>query len=211
MTAYKDRLDYIRSLFAPETPAQAAARARLTDPNDQIGIHAEEGKFLQFLVHLANVKTAVEIGTLGGYSALWIADALPADGRLYTIEKDSVRHALAQQTLDAHPRVTLLHGDALQRLADVPGPIDMIFIDADKLNYARYLDWAEQNVRKGGLIIGDNSLLFDAVWKNETTDRIRATALAAMQDFNRRLADPKKYCSILLPTPEGMTIAQKLF
>lgn len=91
------------------------------------------------------------------------------------------------------------------------GPFDMAFIDADKLNYLHYLDWAERNVRKGGLIIGDNTFLFDAVWKEGPVGRVRGTARHAMREFNKRLADPEKYLGILLPTEEGMTIAVKLF
>ena len=104
-------------------------------------------------------------------------------------------------------------GDALDVLPQLSkeGPFDMVFIDADKLNYLRYLDWAEENVRKGGLIVGDNTFLFDAVWRDDPVDRVRQTARDAMRDFNRRLADPQKYCGILLPTQEGMTVALKLF
>lgn len=213
MTHYPDRMSYIRALFAPETPAQTQARESLTADNDKISIYAEEGKLLQLLIRLASIKTIVEVGTLGGYAALWMADALPEDGHLYTIEKDPARAALARQNIAASRNITLIEGDAqdaLQGLA-AKAPFDMIFIDADKLNYLHYLDWAEKNIRKGGLIIGDNSLLFDAVWTETLPPRVRQTALQAMRDFNKRLADPQKYHSILLPTSEGMTIAEKLF
>jgi len=213
MTHYPDRLSYIRDLFAPENAAQQAARESLTGENDKISIYAEEGKLLQLLIRLARVKTVVEVGTLGGYAALWMAAALPEDGHLYTIEKDPARAALARQNLAGAPNVTLLEGDARQVLETLRGqaPFDMIFIDADKLNYLHYLDWAEAHIRKGGLIIGDNSLLFDAVWREKLPPRVRQTALHAMRDFNKRLADPARYHGILLPTQEGMTIAQKLF
>lgn len=213
MTHYPDRLSYIRDLFAPESEAQQKARQSLTGDNDKISIYAEEGKLLQLLIRLAGIKTIIEVGTLGGYAALWMADALPEGGHLYTIEKDPGRAALAKENTTNAPNITLLEGDAQTVLTDLAdkAPFDMIFIDADKLNYARYLDWAEQHIRKGGLIIGDNSLLFDAVWMEELPPRVRQTALQAMRDFNKRLADPARYHSILLPTQEGMTIAQKLF
>lgn len=213
MTHYPDRLSYIRDLFAPENDAQQKARESLTGDNDKISIYAEEGKLLQLLIRLAGIQTIIEVGTLGGYAALWMAEALPAEGHLYTIEKDPARATRARQNIATINNITLIEGDAQKILADLAAkaPFDMIFIDADKLNYLHYLDWAEKHIRKGGLIIGDNSLLFDAVWMEELPPRVRQTARQAMRDFNKRLADPAKYHSILLPTQEGMTIAQKLF
>lgn len=213
MTGYpfKDRLAYIRSLFAPETAAAQNAAAGLHDQNNRISIYPEEGKLLQMLIKLAGVKTIVEIGTLGGYSALWMAAALPPDGKLMTIEKDDNRHALAQKHLAGTGNVTLLKGDALDVLKTIDETVDMVFIDADKLNYLKYLDWAETHVRKGGLIIGDNTLLFDAVWHDDPVERVRPTARQAMRDFNERLADPARYHSVMLPTAEGLTIGIKLF
>jgi predicted O-methyltransferase YrrM len=209
---YHDRLDYIRKTFAPETQQIRTVRENTTDKNDQISIYPEEGKLLQLLIRLTGAKTIVEIGTLSGYSTLWMADALPEDGHIYTFEKDPVRAARASVNL-CHPQITLHNGDAMKALRAIEpkGPFDMIFIDADKLHYLDYLDWAEKHIRRGGLIVADNTLLFDSVWREVLPDRIRQTTLQMMQDFNRRLADPEKYTSILLPTAEGMTIALKKF
>lgn len=209
---YQDKLDYIRQVFAPETAALREIRLQTTHANDQISIYPEEGKLLQVLIRLGKIKRIVEIGCLSGYSALWMAAALPPDGEIITIEKDAVRATRAKENL-TDPRIKLVTGDALQVLQTLSAqaPFDMVFIDADKLNYNNYLEWAEKNIRQGGLIVGDNSLLFDAVWMAETPLRVRQTALTAMREFNRRLADPDKYTGILLPTAEGMTIAVKNF
>lgn len=205
---FRDRLDYIRQTFAPETAAQQAARA-----DGDISISPETGRLLQVLIRLGGVRKIVEIGTLAGYSALWMADALPGDGTLITLEKDAVRAETARKNLAGHAKIRLVAGDAMETLRGLSkdGPFDMAFIDADKLNYLHYLDWAEQNVRKGGLIVGDNTFLFDAVWKDGSVERVRETARAAMRAFNRRLADPGKYTGIMLDTPEGLTIGVKLF
>lgn len=210
---FDTRMDYIRALFGTENDAQKAARESLDGANDGISIYPEEARLLQLLIRLAGIKTIVEIGTLGGYSAVSMAAALPPDGKIWTLEKDPARAALARKNIAADHRITLIEGDARQSLAQLSdrAPFDMAFIDADKLNYAHYLDWAEANVRRGGLIVGDNSLLFDAVWMKDRPPRVRDTALAAMRAFNRRLSDTQKYCGILLPTAEGITIAQKLF
>jgi predicted O-methyltransferase YrrM len=206
---FKDRFDYVRQTFVHETPAMRRTRAALVDPNDQISLNPEDGALLALWLRLAGVRRGVEIGTLGGYAAQWIVSALPADGRLITIEKDPRRAALARDHLAHLPQVELREGAALDVLPHLSGPFDFVFIDADKINYDRYLDWAEDGVRAGGLIIADNTLLFDAVWSDAPTARVRPTALAAMRRFNQRLADPARYDSVMLPTPAGFTIARK--
>lgn len=210
---FNSREDYIRALFGHETAAQKTARATLSGAHDGISLHAEEARILQLLIRLSGARRIVEIGTLGGYSALAMAAAMPEDGHIITLEKDAARAAQARANTAQEKRIEIIEGDARATLLQIKdrAPFDMIFIDADKLNYTHYLDWAEEYVRKGGLIVGDNTLLFDAVWMQERPPRVRDTALAAMRDFNRRLADADKYLGIMLPTAEGMTIAQKLF
>lgn len=222
---FNGRDDYIRTLFAPETPALQAVRAALSAPEDRISISPQEGKLLQLLIRMAGIKTVVEIGTLGGYSALWMAEALPAGGKIFTLEKDPARAHLARThfaKFDTAKKITLVEGDAAQTLAalSAQAPFDMVFIDADKISYAHYLDWAEENIRTGGLIVGDNTFLFGTVWQDaqdgaQTDTRhgnpVRPTAWHAMRDFNARLSDAQKYQSILLPTQEGLTVALKLF
>lgn len=207
---FKDRADYIRKTFAPETDQQRRARP---DTKGDISIYPEEGKFLQTLIRLGNIKKIIEIGTFTGYSALWMAEALPDDGLICTIEKDADRANVARKNLAGQSKVRLMEGDALHILNTLKDhdPFDMAFIDADKLNYCHYLDWAEKHIRKGGLIVGDNTFLFDATWKDGPVDRVRKTARTAIRTFNIRLADPVKYTGILLNTPEGMTVAVKNF
>ena len=86
----------------------------------------------------------------------------------------------------------------------------MVFIDADKQNYPAYLDWADKHVRKGGLIVADNTFLFGHVYGEEST-HVREGTKEAMLCFNERLADVSKYTSIILPTKEGLSIAMKRF
>ncbi|MBL1146470.1 MAG: O-methyltransferase [Pseudomonadota bacterium] len=208
--------DYIRALFAAEDAALLDVVRRTETSTEPIQIAAEDGKLLQFLIKLSNAKNIVEIGTLAGYSALWMSRAVPKGGRIYTIERDDARFALAEETLKKVKNVTLMHGDALGQLhaLEDKAPFDMVFIDADKRQYLDYLDWAEKNIRKGGLIAADNTLLSGAVFLKEDEPlpaRIRQSTNEIMKTFNARMADPKKYCSILLPTTDGMTVAVKLF
>ncbi len=208
-------LDYIRKLYAPQDELLQTIEQALSDIDMTMQIGPEEGKMLQLFIGLYGVKNVVEIGTLAGYSAIWMARALPEDGHLTTINKDATHIKLAKQFI-AHSevanRITMLEGDAKNVLPTISTdtPIDMVFIDADKISYNDYLDWAEKNVRTGGLIIADNTLLFGMVAKDETGD-VAPTTWENMRRFNERLADSSRYFSIMIPTEEGLTVAVKLF
>jgi len=140
---------------------------------------------------------------------------LPAEGHLYTLEKNPDNHAVASRFFakSAHrSKISALCGDGadLMKKLVVKGPFDMVFIDANKLAYVDYLNWAEAQVRPGGLIVGDNSFLFGSLWGESRDPDVKPKTIEVMREFNRRLADPKKYNSTLIPTLEGMTVAQKL-
>ena len=107
--------------------------------------------------------------------------------------------------------IKAINGDAIEILDNLDSEFDMIFIDADKINYVNYLNWAEKHIRFGGLIVADNTLLSGAVYKNELPYRIRKTTKNIMKEFNLRLSNNKKYTSILLPSTDGITIALKEF
>lgn len=216
ITAIEQSIDYIQHLFAPEDELLRLIKQKLKQIGWSIHIGSEEGKLLQLLIQMASVHTIVEIGTLGGYSALWMARALPDKGKIYTIEKQEEMTLIAKDFFkqsEVNDRIELLTGMAEDRLLDIEpnGPFDMIFIDADKRNYLHYLDWAEQHIRKGGLIIADNTFLFGAVYQDSLPEGVKASSREIMREFNQRLADPNRYQSILLPTVEGMTIAIKQF
>ena len=210
----QDKIEYIQNLYAIETTDMQAARERITENDFSIFIPPIEGKLMSLLVTLADIKSIVEIGTLGGYSTLWLAQNLPQDGHIFTCEHDEKRAALAQQTLAPFPNITLVKGDANETLiSDIQphGLFDMIFIDADKPSYLNYLDWAEKNIRKGGLIIADDTLLKGSVYMKELPPRIRQSTKDTVTQFNERLANTQNYHSILLPTQAGLTIAVKKF
>lgn len=210
-----DNLNYIRKLYAPQDELLLTIEKALVDIDMTMQIGPEEGKMLQLFIGLYGVKTVVEIGTLAGYSAIWMARALPEDGRLITINKDPMHIKLAKQFIshsEVADRITMLEGDAHKVLPTLNSraPFDMVFIDADKISYNDYLDWAEENVRTGGLIIADNTLLFGMAAKDEPGD-VAPTTWENMRRFNERLADSSRYFSIMIPTEEGLTVAVKLF
>ncbi len=209
-----DAIRYIRSLYAEEDDVLRHAAQRASDAGRPIHVGAEEGKLLQWLVRLSGARRIVEVGTLTAYSTVWVARGLPEGGQVTTLEHDPTMAALAHETIaeaGLSSIITLIEGDAqasLSALSD-DGPFDMIFIDADKISYPLYLDWAEQHIRPGGLIIGDNTLLFGAVYQNELPEGVRQGTKDAMQQFNTRLADPARFDAVMVPTHEGLSVAIK--
>lgn len=209
-------LAYIRRLYATEDHLLRAIGEALKERDIAIHIGAEEGKLLQFLITLHGVVNIVEVGTLAGYSALWMARALPPHGRVITLNKDPGHCTLAREFIaqsEVASRITMLEGDAHQLLPMIApqAPFDMIFIDADKISYPDYLDWAERHVRQGGLIVADNTLLFGTACQDTPPDSVTPATWNAMRRFNERLADPRRYFSLIIPTQEGLSVALKLF
>jgi predicted O-methyltransferase YrrM len=212
----KTTLNYIAKVFAPEDEGLQNIRKRLeAHEREGINIGPVEGKILQLLMSLIQAQKVVEVGALFGYSAVWMARALPSEGHLYTIEKEAVAAAQARQSFaecGVAERVTLLEGDWAEQLPllESHAPFDMIFIDANKSGYAKVLDWAQQNVRVGGLIIGDNTLLFGTVCADSKPEGVSQAQWSSMRSFNQQLANQEKFRSILIPTAEGLTVALKL-
>lgn len=164
-----------------------------------------EGRLLEVLLRMVGAERVVEIGTLAGYSALWMARALPADGRLWTLESDAKHAAVARATIKAagyEDRVHVLEGDGLERLSEIvdQGPFCAVFIDADKERYDLYGRWATANIRPGGLLIGDNAYLFGDLLDDSST-------AAAMRRFHEQMA--RDFVSVCVPTPDGLAIGLK--
>jgi predicted O-methyltransferase YrrM len=155
---------YIADLLVQSSPAlndalEASAKAGLP----AISVSPAQGKFLQQLVQILGARSILEIGTLGGYSTIWLASALPADGRLVTLEVDPAHAAVASANIanaGLADRVEVRIGKALDTLpqlaADRHGPFDITFIDADKPNIPEYFAWALELSRRGSVIIVDN-------------------------------------------------------
>ncbi|MBV9511632.1 MAG: O-methyltransferase [Caulobacteraceae bacterium] len=155
---------YIDGLFAPEDPVLTAALADSSAHGlPEIQISAGQGKFLYLLAKLIGARRILELGTLGGYSTIWLARALPDDGRLTTLEYEP-RHAkvaagnLARAGLSA--KVEVVTGAALETLPSVvaraDAPFDLVFLDADKVNYSNYFQLFMPALHSGSLILADN-------------------------------------------------------
>ncbi|KAJ7624464.1 O-methyltransferase [Roridomyces roridus] len=162
-----------------------AARANSTAQGlPEIAVSAAQGKFLQLLASSLGARRILEVGTLGGYSTIWLARALPPDGELTTLEL-SEHHANVASENIAHAgltdRVHIVLGPAIDSMRSLPPspPFDFIFIDADKEGYKDYFVEAKRLVRKGGVIIVDNVVRYGRVADPEYTDS-RTEGIRAM-------------------------------
>jgi predicted O-methyltransferase YrrM len=155
---------YLTDLLVPPDPALTAAlEASAAAGLPAINVAPNQGKLLFLLARVQGARTILEIGTLGGYSTIWLARALPPGGRLITLEADPKHAEVARGNLaraGLGDVVDVRLGPALETLprlaAEGRGPFDLIFIDADKPSYPDYLGWALRLSRRGSLIIADN-------------------------------------------------------
>ncbi|NNG05035.1 MAG: O-methyltransferase [Inquilinus sp.] len=185
---------YIDDLFVPADPALDAALAAQSAGLPDIQVSAGQGKLLYLLARLCGARRILEIGTLAGYSAIWLGRALRVDGRLITLEVNAEHAAMARTNLDRAGlggRVEVLVGTALETLprlaAGVDAPFDLVFLDADKTGYVAYLDWALELTRPGGLILADN-----VVRGGTVLDAGADAAAQGARAFNAALAaDPR--------------------
>lgn len=183
---------YISDLLGHEDEALIAATESLKEADmPAISVSPNQGKFLQLLALLCNAKNILELGTLAGYSTIWMARSLPADGRLITIEADPKHAEVAEKNIvraGLASHVQIKTGKALeilpQLLHEGAGPFDMIFIDADKPPYAEYFEWALRLSRPGTLIVADNVIRDGKVLDENSTE----AAVNGAQRFNKMLA-----------------------
>ena len=162
---------YITDLLVPADPAlDAALAASAAGGLPAINVAPNQGKFLALLAQLQKARSILEIGTLGGYSTIWLARALPAGGRLVTLEADPAHAKVARANIENAGLagvVDLRLGPALETLPQIAaeglGPFDFIFIDADKPAYPEYFAWAMKLSKRGSLIIADNIVRKGAV------------------------------------------------
>jgi predicted O-methyltransferase YrrM len=152
--------DYINDQLIGDDPALDGALARAAAAGlPAHDVAPNQGKLLHLLARLAGARTILELGTLAGYSTIWLARAVPAGGRVVTLESNPGYAAVARENLAAAgvaDRVEVVVGDAMDTLATLDGPFDVVFIDADKQRNPEYLEHALRLTRPGSLIIADN-------------------------------------------------------
>ncbi len=191
--------------------ALQVAKKRGTPP---LQVVPTDGRHLEVLARSVQAKRIVEIGTLCGYSAVFLANALPEDGKLYTCEQSPHHIAVANevfQGLGLAKKIEIIGGKALNSLPGLTkeGPFDVVFIDADKANYPKYFDWAIENLRSGGLLIADNVFVFGFIGDEKLPQGELANLVLAMREFNQKCVADQRLVTTFLPTGEGMMVAVK--
>ena len=164
---------YLEDLLPPDPVLDAAVKASAEAGLPDIAVTPMQGKFLHLLAKMQGARRILEIGTLGGYSTIWLARALPKDGQLVTLEADATHANVARENIARAGLSTLVEqrlGPALETLPKLTGPFDFIFIDADKENAAEYFDWSVRLSRAGTAIVVDNVIREGAVVKPRAHD-----------------------------------------
>lgn len=173
------------TLIAPDHGTDEALEANACAGLPAIDVSPNQGKLLHLLARIQGAKRILEIGTLGGYSTIWLARALPTEGQLITLELEQKHATVARSNLEragVSSLVDIRVGPALDSLAalyaEQPAPFDLIFLDADKPNNPHYLDWAVKLSRPGTLLIGDNVIRDGAIIDPADTDpRVTGTRI----------------------------------
>jgi caffeoyl-CoA O-methyltransferase len=208
--------NYINQLYNhPDAALENTEAAIAASGIPSISVSPNQGKFLHLLARLCQAKKILEIGTLGGYSTIWMARALPSDGRLVSLELEQQHADVAQQNIAAaglDHLVAIRVGKAIDWLPKMmeagEGPFDMIFIDADKPPYTEYLEWSLKLSRPGTLIVADNVIRDGKVLDPGCTDEM----VTGAQRFNQALANCKAVTATILQTVgekehDGMALA----
>jgi len=213
------------TLVHPAVVDYLAGLSRL--PHPQLDVVAREGRseglpivfpdtgaLLHALTRLTGARRVLEIGTAIGYSALWIATALPPDGLLISLERDASRATRARDHaraagLDA--RVNVMIGDATRFLHKIAGPFDLIFQDGDKPGYLTMLDALHGLLRPGGVLVADNVLWSGAVVPGMTPLEDRSAAdTEAIAAYNAHLKHDARFFTTWLPIGDGISISTKV-
>ena len=187
-----------------------AQETRQTLDSPQMLTGEIEGRFLEFLVFLARPQLVLEIGTYSGYSALSMAGALPAGGRIVTCELDPERVAFGRRHIESAgfaDRIDVREGPALETLAGLDGPYDLVFIDADKGGYHDYYEAVLPKLSERGLIVVDNVLWSGRVAQAPSDDDTPSTR--ALRAFNDHVAADPRVVQVMLTVRDGVTLARR--
>ncbi len=198
---------YIGKLMGIEDKALKSTLKTMKDTTmGMANVSANQGKFLQVLAIACNAKRILEIGTLGGYSTIWLARALPVNGHLVTLELEQSNADIARKNIikaGLDPIVNIRVGKALDLLplieAEDPEPFDFIFIDADKPPYAEYFEWALKLSRPGTIIVADNVIREGKILDDNHPDE----KVQGVQRFNKMLSANKQVTATIIQTVGG--------
>jgi predicted O-methyltransferase YrrM len=201
---------YLHELQPGRSEVMAEMEA-VAERDDVPIVHWETGRFLGVLCRTLD-PVVLEVGTAIGYSTLHMAEAL-REGRVITLELRADRAAQARDFLDragVGERVELIEGDALETITTVPGPIDLLFVDAAKDEYRTYIELAEPKLSERAVLVVDNMLMSGEVaLPADAETRWRPAALAAARELNSELLESERWLSVLMPVGDGLALATR--
>lgn len=206
--------EYIKSSFAREDDFLRNLKAEsLLKGMPEITISADQGAFLRFLIKALKIQSIIEIGSLGGYSAITMAQALPENGKLIAIEinSDYVKFIKEQvHKAGLQNKITVINADAKSYLSTLEAqPIfDLIFVDADKLNYKFYFEKSRDLLKVGGIFAADNGLAFGEIVNEQPSRNPRE--VQAIRDFNDYILKQEDFYSCLLTIGDGLILSLKI-
>lgn len=207
--------EYLREVFGRTDDHLAGLMPRAVEAGlPDIAVDATVGRFLQMLTMMTRGEHAVELGTLAGYSAIWIARGLKPNGRLITIEKEDAHADFAQREFDraaVADRIDVRRGDALDVLQQLqreikPRSVDVAFLDADKENYPNYWRLLRPMIAVGGLIVMDNALGGGSWWIDAEDHPSRNAA----DTVNRLVADDDDFEAVAFPLRQGVMVGLRI-
>ncbi|MDB5063827.1 MAG: putative O-methyltransferase [Chloroflexi bacterium] len=197
---------YLAPLFWPEDRLLQDLARDLAERGPQIQVSAEEGRLLAMLVTLSGARRVLEVGTLFGYSGVWMGRAMGPSGHLDTVEFSPVHAEAARGWFDRAglaDRVTVHQGPALEVLPRLHAGYDLAFFDAAKSEYCDYLDHALRLVRPGGLILADN-----VFWNGRVAADAGGDAdVRGIRDYNARIASDPRLTSTVIPVGDGLSVS----
>jgi caffeoyl-CoA O-methyltransferase len=206
--------EYIDKTFVNENEILKHIRERAYKLNfPQISISPSQGRFLQLFLKSIGAKNVLEIGALFGYSAAVMAMALPEGGKVITCEMNPKYSDFIRKTMHdfgLSKKIEVINKHAVEFLENYKPDFefDFVFIDADKENYPKYLDFAHRLLRKGGVVSADNALAFGHIAETKPTERVKE--IKSVQKFNELLAKDGRFFSHLLQIGDGLALGVKL-
>jgi caffeoyl-CoA O-methyltransferase len=206
---------WAEELYQPEDPVLAEIRERsVREGLPPIAVGRFDGLHLEVLARATGARKVVEIGTLGGYSGMCLLRGMPAQSMLHTFELTEKNARVARETFERaglDHRVQIHVGPALENLPkiEIEGPFDLVFIDADKVSYPKYLDWAEKHLKMGGIVLLDNAFGWGHVCEADYAGEELA-GIQGLREMNERLAKGGRFRATMIPTEEGLAMGVKV-
>ncbi len=165
------------------------------------------GRLLQFLIQLGGYRRILELGMFTGYSALTMAEVLPDEGKVITLDMNEKYAKIARSFMERSPhgdKVSIVMGEAENTLPDLEGPFDLAFIDADKQNYPLYYDLIKPRLKPGGMMVVDNAFWSGAVLTPEEDEKGRA-----VDELNKKIRQDDEVENVLLTVRDGLNLVRK--